>query len=142
MNIIIHIRILVCTYMHYHPIVKIDKGHLYISNAMIASISISECSSIKVYTVAQKCASKYRHVSAFIRSFAYSCILYDTFTRTLSATDVNDDSGDGDRSHIVCVLIYVAYRAFLLPRYRDLSAANYMFMPSPCLCLPSLSLAR
>lgn len=32
-------------------------------------------------------------------------------------------------SHIVLVLIYAAHRAFLLPRYRDLSAANYTFTP-------------
>lgn len=31
--------------------------------------------------------------------------------------------------HIVLVLIYAARPAFLLPRYRDLSAANYTFTP-------------
>lgn len=34
-------------------------------------------------------------------------------------------------SHIVLVLIYAAHRAFLLPRYRDLSAANYTFRRRP-----------
>lgn len=32
-------------------------------------------------------------------------------------------------SYIVLVLIYATQRAFLLPRYRDLSAANYTFTP-------------
>lgn len=40
-----------------------------------------------------------------------------------------EGGGEGERIHIVLVLIYAARPAFLLPRYRDLSAANYTFTP-------------
>jgi len=66
-------------------------------------------------------------VNAFIHTYTHT-----THLRGHSRQRTSTLGDNGGRSHIVCVLIYVAHRAFLLPRYRDLSAANYIFMPSRC----------
>lgn len=50
-------------------------------------------------------------------------VLRDAFT-----SKGREGGGEG-KVHIVLVLIYAARPAFLLPRYRDLSAANYTFTP-------------
>jgi len=72
-----------------------------------------------------------------MNAFIHTCT-HTTHLRGHSRQRTSTLSDNGGRSHIVCVLIYVAHRAFLLPRYRDLSAANYIFMPSPCLCFHPL----
>jgi len=90
-----------------------------------------------------------RSTSAFIHTCtlarAIQRVYEDALGGETGATNVDGGGGDGGRSHIVRVLIYAAYRAFLLPRYRDLSAANYTFMRRLRVCslfLPfSLSLA-
>lgn len=73
-----------------------------------------------------------RSTSAFIHTCtlarAIQRVYEDALGGETGATDVDGGSGGGGGSHIVRVLIYAAYRAFLLPRYRDLSAANYTFM--------------
>lgn len=84
-----------------------------------------------------------RSTSAFIHTCTLARAIQRVYEDALGtggtgATDV-DGGGDGGRSHIVRVLIYAAYRAFLLPRYRDLSAANYTFMRRLRVCSLFLS---
>lgn len=83
-----------------------------------------------------------RSTSAFIHTCtlarAIQRVYEDALGGETGATDV-DGGGDGGKSHIVRVLIYAAYRAFLLPRYRDLSAANYTFMRRLRVCSLFLS---
>ena len=52
--------------------------------------------------------------------------IYDAFT---SDTELPRLQRRYPGSYIVLVLIYATHRPFLLPRYRDLSAANYTFTP-------------
>lgn len=63
-------------------------------------------------------------------------VLRDAFTSNAAGAGERDEKkGERERGegvgevHIVLVLIYAARPAFLLPRYRDLSAANYTFTP-------------
>lgn len=65
-------------------------------------------------------------------------VLRDAFTSNAAGAGERDEkNGERERErgggvgevHIVLVLIYAARPAFLLPRYRDLSAANYTFTP-------------
>lgn len=63
-------------------------------------------------------------------------VLRDAFTSNAAGAGERDEKkrerergGGVGEVHIVLVLIYAARPAFLLPRYRDLSAANYTFTP-------------
>jgi len=91
----------------------------------------------------------HRNPPAYIRmgAFIHTCPLRRVYEDALSAVEQarrtsTAAAATGVRGHIVRVLIYAAYRAFLLPRYKDLSVANYTFMPSPCSRPPSPSLFR
>lgn len=53
----------------------------------------------------------------------------DAFTSDAAGLGGGEREREGRGVHIVLVLIYAAHPAFLLPRYRDLSAANYTFTP-------------